>query len=388
MSVPGSPIPRSDHGEISPWRELLLFGIALLLCLGGILWWVSSQLGSGNLRTSIVARDSSNFVGSRTCSECHPGEAAQHSRSGHAQTLRPPARALAEWLEGRSAGDPDYPEARWSYDRSDGRLFAERVEGNSSRRDRLELEFAFGSGTHATTFVSLTDPNPEHPQALEHRLSFFASNSRIDVTPGQLACTDLPGRSPLGRALNEFETRKCFECHSTRLSSRGPSTLELASLIPNVSCERCHGPGREHVETARRGEEVTSLVMPFGPGRSTSEAQVRMCGHCHRLPEFVPQRDRYPENPILVRFQSVGLMESRCYKESQGKLSCVTCHNPHARTSHDQARYEAACLACHQGPKQVACSIAEVTGCVGCHMPRRDSGQEMQFADHWIRRRP
>lgn len=388
MSVPDSPLAPPDREEVSPWRELLVFGMALLLCLGGILWWVSSQRESERPRTSIVARESANYVGSRTCAECHPGEMAQFHRSGHARTLRPPTAALADWLAGRSARDPDYPDASWKFDRSGSQLFAERTEDGTEHHQRLDLEYAFGSGTHATTFVSVTDPSLDHPRALEHRLSYFANGSRIDVTPGQVADQHLSGRTPVGRVLNEHETRKCFECHSTRLSSESPTTLDLKSLIPNVSCERCHGPGREHVEAAKRGNEEASLAMAFGPGRATTEAQVRMCGQCHRLPEFVPQSERYPENPLLVRFQSVGLMESRCYKESQGALSCVSCHNPHTRTSNNQARYEAVCLSCHQGPTQVACSTAKVKDCIGCHMPQRDSGQGLKFADHWIRRLP
>ena len=40
--------------------------------------------------------------------------------------------------------------------------------------------------------------------------------------------------------------------------------FDAETLIPNVTCERCHGPGRRHVEAARRGE--ASLDMPFGLG--------------------------------------------------------------------------------------------------------------------------
>jgi hypothetical protein len=190
----------------------------------------------------------------------------------------------------------------------------------------------------------------------------------------------------LGRALSAFETRKCFECHATRISSRGPERLERASLIPNVSCERCHGPGKEHVDAARRG--AADLAMPFGPGTWTADAQMRLCGQCHRLPEFVPTKELNPENSVLVRFQPVGLMQSRCFRESRGALSCVTCHDPHGRTSHDRARYDETCRSCHQGPARVSCSLSKEEGCVGCHMPRRESGQGMQFADHWIRRAP
>ena len=55
-------------------------------------------------------------------------------------------------------------------------------------------------------------------------------------------------------------------------------------MIPNVSCERCHGPGRAHVEAARRGAPESELSLPLGPDRWTAAELLRFCGECHRHP--------------------------------------------------------------------------------------------------------
>jgi hypothetical protein len=111
---------------------------------------------------------------------------------------------------------------------------------------------------------------------------------------------------------------------------------------------------------------------------------MRLCGQCHRHPETGKPEMIRRDNPEIVRYQPVGLMQSKCYRGSRGALSCVTCHDPHARASTDQATYEAACLACHRNPSQATCPVSPRAGCIGCHMPRRDSGQNVLFVDHWI----
>jgi hypothetical protein len=232
--------------------------------------------------------------------------------------------------------------------------------------------------------VTLADTDPTRPVALEHRLTYFARSGSLGVTPGQLPDDSKPGRGPVGVFQPPAETFKCFRCHTTVTSDRGQRVLDPATMVPNVMCERCHGPGRAHVEAARRGAGPDELAMPFGPDRWTADDQMRLCGQCHRHPDTGNPAKIRRDNPEIVRFQPVGLMQSRCYRESRGALSCVTCHDPHARVSADLGTYEAACLACHKTPPRAACPVSPRDGCIGCHMPRRDSGQKVLFVDHWI----
>ena len=166
---------------------------------------------------------------------------------------------------------------------------------------------------------------------------------------------------------------------------RGPLALDEAAMIPNVGCERRHGPGQQHIEAAARHADSAALAMPFGAGEPAPADEMRMCGSCHRLPEMGDRAVVRRDNPVLVRFQPIGLMQSACYRKSPGTLSCTTCHDPHARTSTDTHAYEAVCLTCHQGPRRTPCPVAPASGCVGCHMPTRDVFRGMTMTDHWIR---
>ena len=82
------------------------------------------------------------YVGDRACSECHPGEAAHHSRSGHSRTLRPAAGiTLARELNGLATEDPERPGVIWKYSLHDGQLCdrAHREGDSRSVRDRIRL---------------------------------------------------------------------------------------------------------------------------------------------------------------------------------------------------------------------------------------------------------
>lgn len=383
-----SPLPeRATRPKTPAARDALIVGVVGMLLVGALVWWATSggrETSLGSRRVGLGPKDPrvARFVGDRACRECHPGESASHSRSGHARTLRPAAaRSVAQWLDGGSVPDPENPSATWTYHLRDGKLSVDRAEGPST--EHLLIEYAFGSGHHAHTFVSLENRDPAHPVALEHRLTFFAQQQKLGITPGQAAEVAEPETTPRGRVLSAPETLKCFDCHTTLTSQVSQSVLDVDNMWPNVSCERCHGPAREHVEAARRGE--ANLAMPFGIDGWTAAQQMELCGHCHRHPDKAPPSDLRPDNIEIVRFQPVGLMQSACYKRSEGGLSCVTCHEPHTRSSSDRPSYEPACLSCHQGANQVKCSVSPGSGCIDCHMPRRDAGQGILFTDHWIR---
>ena len=130
--------------------------------------------------------------------------------------------------------------------------------------------------------------------------------------------------------------------------------------------------------------------MRRGPGRTAPADELTFCGQCHRLPDMIAAGPAsiVPENTTLVRHQPVGLMQSACYTRTNGGLSCSTCHDPHARPSTDTGAYEAVCRSCHEGPKKTTCPVEPGAGCVGCHMPRRETPRGMRFTDHWIRTRP
>jgi hypothetical protein len=343
------------------------------------------------------------YIGSSACAPCHPGESALHARSGHAMTMRPASQiSLARRLDGASLADPEHEGVHWSFRFDDGHLHLARAE--PSRVERWIVEYAFGSGHHATTFVNVLDAWA--PRILEHRMTYYTADDALDVTPGHSRDTRTMEVKPYGKELTPQNSRKCFGCHSTELAARGDQPIPEATMIPNVTCERCHGPARAHVAAARRGARAAELALALGPGRWTAESLMKLCGTCHRHPSRAQPGQIRPDDPRLARFQPVGILESRCYRASGGTFSCVSCHDPHARASGDRASYNVVCLSCHGTPTSERPAAAEAAtqpvvtpansvglpcprsprgNCVDCHMSRVDSGQHILFTDHWIR---
>ncbi len=258
------------------------------------------------------------YVGMEACRRCHPGQASAHAASGHAHSL--------------AAGTP-------------------------------KADWAFGSGTHAITWVKQLDES----YYLELGQSWFRQTGKLGRTPGH------PDEAGVKYRLFDPEAQilRCFSCHST-----GVPTVAAGGRIvpaePGVNCEVCHGPGTAHVESGGGKYKIDS------PSRYRASAINDQCGACHRQPGGATNWS----DPWNTRHQPIYLAESRCFQESSEKLSCLSCHDPHAKLSREKSNYDAVCQGCHEGVKHKMV-IAKVS-CTNCHMPQVKPSPDLSFSNHWI----
>lgn len=326
---------------------------------------------------TVTAAERKEFTGTAVCLECH-AEYAEQADSHHGTTLRP--------VEGGEES-PRFRVPAAVKDPVHGVSYSAGIRGRrhfvrasmGRRQAEAAAEWAFGSGNRGVTYVGRYQDRP-----VELRISFFNHTGKWDFTPGQEV--GIRPETPVGKILTPDVERDCFLCHSTALvEERGE--LDLVASIPGVGCETCHGPGRRHAEAARRGGGSRYIADLAAQPALVAE---RLCGHCHRNPENAD-----PTNPItrvqLPRFQGLALAQSRCFQESGGRLTCVTCHNPHRNADRiPRATYNAQCASCHNPsvtPGQTACPVPKPLDCVGCHMPRQTVPIPTApvFANHWIR---
>ena len=238
-------------------------------------------------------------------------------------------------------------------------------------------DYLFGSGRHGITPVAALGAG----RYLELPLSYYPTKG-WDFTPGnQNFSPEKRMYHPAGVPCDYSLFLLCFDCHATGVK-KGTEDLDLSHMRMGVQCERCHGAGEKHVRAAEQHLSLAETIR--NPAKESAESLRRLCGECHRTeaPPGFP-----PEAPQLARYAPVGLARSRCYRESAGKLSCVSCHNPHQDAGNDEPNSEAVCRSCHDGKTSAArqCRVNPTSGCVGCHMPKLEAARDSLFTDHWIR---
>ena len=293
------------------------------------------------------------YVGAAACGKCHRAQFDSQSKTGHAHAL---SRATSHPLR-----------FEWPLATTEARRLSKfriRFDGLTARIDdgvdvlAVPMEWAFGAGAQAVTFVSQGDESTH----LEHYLSYYTKLRAFGPTPGQSVLRPVNLAEAAGLL---YKTKDpvagidgCFNCHSP-----GGTANELG-----VRCEACHGPGEGHPGKRQM----------LNPGRMKPTEINNFCGTCHRPPAADPSKIdwNYPWN---VRHQPVYLSQSQCFTKS-GTLTCFTCHGPHEPLQQSVAVYDARCANCHAATSS-ACAPRD---CAGCHMPQVVSEPPLRFTNHWI----
>ena len=100
------------------------------------------------------------------------------------------------------------------------------------------------------------------------------------------------------------------------------------------------------------------------------------------------------ENRFVGQFEQ--MHQSRCFKASQGRLGCISCHDPHRLPAPEEnsAYFRDRCLECHSDrgcslPATVRTEQGQADDCVACHMPRLANSDIIHVAEtnHRIPRR-
>jgi len=296
---------------------------------------------------------------------------AQHEQSRHAATLQPISYATTEALPGEQwIPDPDLPVA-YRITTHRGRLtFETEREGEIFSQ---EANWQFGSGAQGSTFLGFS------PKGwVESPLSFYRQTG-WDFTVGFLGMTPAErAQNPTGTLMTPADAARCFRCHTTGLREDETGPVLVGAQI-GVQCESCHGPGARHIAEARQNRPTGNIDVP---GRGGAREMAAFCGSCHRstLPDGVEE-----SHPVTVRFAPWGLLQSECFKKSDDKLSCASCHNVHGNVVRENSHYNRVCAGCHESKGDPRCPVEPEGNCVACHMPRQIVQRNSIFTDHWIR---
>jgi len=330
-----------------------------------------------------------------TCASCHPGQHDSYQHTGMGRSFGPATR---------DRSDADYTGHPQVYDKAMDLYYRPFWSGDSLRIAEFRLDgkdtihylvqtisYVIGSGQHTNSH--LIDRKGYLYQA---PITFYTQEKRWDLAPGFA-----DGHNSRFARLIETE---CMTCHNGLPQPLAGSLNGYEAVPAGIDCERCHGPGGEHVRQKLAGILVdTATAIDYTivhPGKLPLEAQLDLCQRCHLqgvtvlndgadwfdfrpgdrisdhwnifLPDFAGGNGGF-----LMASQAERLRRSACFVSSGG-ISCITCHNPHqsVRTTPREV-FNKPCKDCHGGGKGCTATLAvrQAGGddCSRCHMPRSGS---------------
>jgi hypothetical protein len=352
-------------------------------------------LGAGQDAFRNTTKDAA-YVGSKVCAGCHPGIYESYRKTGMGRSMA----SASSPTELAKVPTPvtfrnEKLNRHFSVYREGDAIFQSEHELDSSGsevfRTAQRLEYVVGSGTNGTTYLVKRGGS-----LFEAPLSHYARIQRWGISPGYES-EDIGFSRPIQVG--------CLSCHSGQAhpvpnrpgAYRDPPFRELA-----IGCENCHGPGQLHVNERSlklpvKGKLDDSIV---NPAKLPGWLADNICMNCHQgtatrilqpgkaysdfrpgtpLDETVaifesPAQPGATVSPLLEHYSMMTL--SKCYRESNGRMSCMTCHDPHVQPVSQSASYfRAKCLNCHS---EASCKLpagASRSDCPGCHMPKQNVTQ-------------
>ena len=352
---------------------------------------------------ALAAPPTQRYVGSKACYGCHEQIYRSFTKTDMGRSMRPPAdldRASFP-IEAtipvpgsnrtlRVLGD----RTGWRQSESEPNVFV----------DEHQLDYAVGSGTNGVTFLVRRGN-----YLFEAPLSYYAKANKWDLSPGyEYGDYGFSRPAPEG----------CILCHSGRADPvldhpgayRDPPFQELA-----IGCENCHGPGEAHAHDPRRRGAIVN------PAKLAPRLAENLCMACHQrgdarvlqpgktYQDFRPGQwlidtvailkipaDSQERHEQDLLEHNASMQASRCFLQSGGKLSCLTCHDPHVQPAAGEAStyFRAKCFICHTEQScKVALTIRQQTrsdNCLECHMPKRSIAviSHSALTNHRIPARP
>ena len=364
---------------------------------------VPTSVASGPTTKSQSSHE--NYAGDEACASCHREKTETFHHTAHYLTSRLPDQnsIFGKFTPDANVLKTSNPDLFFRMDANEDGFFQTSVEGVAPYAEERTERFGLvvGSGGKGQTYL-------------------YWKGDRLFQLPvsywNQLGWVNSPGYRDGMANFERPVIPRCLECHGTYFEAvASPNRYSKTGFVVGITCEKCHGPGREHIQHESSKPSATSESAILNPSHSSRERQIDLCAWCHAghgtalapVFSYVPgeQLDKYidlpqPDSnaPIDVHGDQVGLLKkSRCFRASA--MTCVTCHDVHT-SQHDLQEFSQHCLNCHKPETDMFPKLNHqaASDCIACHMPLRETnlivfdwkGNKVkpQVRSHWIKAYP
>jgi tetratricopeptide (TPR) repeat protein len=402
-------------------RTIAATSVLAIAAVGGFLFYRHRE------ETPKAAAVAQAYADPASCVQCHATEAAGYARTGMAHAFyKPTAKNTVE----SAAKDRQFFHAAsstyYSLTEHDGKYFERRwqkgFDGSPENAEELAIDYIMGSGNHARTYLH----REQDGTLIELPMAWYSEDGgHWGMNPG------FDNAHPMTRRNIAYE---CMFCHNAYPEIPATAHRDLSAnpvygavLPEGIDCQRCHGPGAAHVAAAKTpGTSVEQIrAQIVNPVRLSKDRQMEVCEQCHLettstllpdrirhydqepfgykadqpLADFISYYSRDPAKGRIDNFEIVNgayrLRQSQCFLQSQGALTCESCHNPHDlhKGAESASYYANVCMKCHAAnlPAKIALHQHPAgNDCVSCHMPKRRTEDVVHavMTDHLIQRRP
>ncbi|HEY6391736.1 MAG TPA: hypothetical protein VIX89_10690 [Bryobacteraceae bacterium] len=234
------------------------------------------------------------YVDAQLCAGCHVRIARTYAFTGMARSFSRPQFIGGNTFFHEKSGtwyamlqrDGNYYQRRWRIGSG-----GQEIHVQESR-----IDYVMGSGNHVRTYLHRT----ERGTLIELPLAWYADKGGMwAMNPGYDRDYTLP---PTTIAY------ECMGCHNAypRIpagrAEPGSEPVYSGALPQGIDCQRCHGPGGNHVRIAGTpGASVDDVRLAIvNPARLSSERQMEVCMQCHlettslHLPHSIRRYGREP----------------------------------------------------------------------------------------------
>jgi hypothetical protein len=335
----------------------------------------------------VLPKDTAHYVGIQVCGSCHQDiyQSFSHTGMGSSFSEAVSDKSTADFNNSSfyDAKSNLFYQATWNNQRLILKEF--RLSGKDSVHVKSQaIDYIVGSGQHTHSHLFR-----QGKYIYQAPMTWYGQKKKWDLPPGFE-----DHNSHFSRMIDA----ECMSCHNAMPVMEKGSDRRFVSIGQGIDCERCHGPGSEHVRIQQASpgkypnQHDTYII---NPSKLDWQRLTDVCQRCHlqgnnvlkpgmqftdfkpgmRLSDvfeiYLPQTAG--EEPFDMANHAARLQKSKCFIAGKGKLTCISCHNPHVSVKVTGPEiFNQACFKCHskEACKEKPERLKTLqNNCVKCHMP-------------------